>query len=225
MSTIVFMKILETAPSRYDKGIRILTLGKDHIIKTEIVNKYIHEKDYVLDIGTGTGLMAIACAQKGAKVLAFDASSKMLLIARERINKFKLQSNITLDELGVMETDSHIKPLTFDVVIACLVFSELSSKEQEFTLQQCNRVLKEGGILIIEDMTSPKALWKRLLHFFIRLPLSIITYIIAQSLPKTLKNFEDKLTDYGFKIEEKKDFLLDSLFLIVAKKVKEYDKA
>jgi len=28
MSTYILMKILETAPGRYDKGIRILTLGR-----------------------------------------------------------------------------------------------------------------------------------------------------------------------------------------------------
>lgn len=67
MSTYILMKILESAPSRYDKGICILTLGRldkayDHL------TSYIKKGQRVIDLGCGTGALTLRAAQKGAKV-------------------------------------------------------------------------------------------------------------------------------------------------------------
>jgi len=80
----IFMKVLESSPSRYDRGIRILTFGKDFEIKKKIVSDYVSKGDYVLDVGVGTGTLAVLCARKGAYVFGFDVSSKMLEVAREK---------------------------------------------------------------------------------------------------------------------------------------------
>ena len=219
MSTSVFMKILETSPRRYDRGIRIITLGKDLMIKKKIVSEYISEGTYVLDIGVGTGTLAILCAQKGAKVLGFDKSQKMLDIASERVKEAKLENMITLKEMSVTEMNTHLEENSFDVVLATFVFSELSELEQKFALRESYRVLKPNGKLIIEDEVKPRSFWKRVVHSIIRLPLSIITYAIAQSLTKPLVDIERKMIEAGFEIENSNSFFYDSLLLIIGKKV------
>jgi len=86
MST-AFMKILESAPERYDAGINILTLGRLGCLKQDIVNEFIAKDDKVLELGCGTGSLAILCARKGAEVTGIDLSPKMLAIAHRKINK------------------------------------------------------------------------------------------------------------------------------------------
>ena len=63
----VLMKILESAPYRYDKGIRILTLGKIDKAYDRLTER-IKKNDKVLDIGCGTGMLTIRAAMKGATV-------------------------------------------------------------------------------------------------------------------------------------------------------------
>ena len=41
MATSVFMKLLESTPSRYDRGIKFLTWGAHQKILREISTKYI----------------------------------------------------------------------------------------------------------------------------------------------------------------------------------------
>ena len=57
MFSYIFMKILESRPSRYDKGINILTGGHAKRVKREIVDEWIKPGLEVLDIGCGTGEM------------------------------------------------------------------------------------------------------------------------------------------------------------------------
>jgi demethylmenaquinone methyltransferase/2-methoxy-6-polyprenyl-1,4-benzoquinol methylase len=213
------MKILESSPSRYDMGIRILTFGMDMEVKKKIVSEYISEGDHVLDIGVGTGTLAVLCAQKGAYVFGFDISSKMLEIARKKVKSAGLEEKVHLEEMSVVEMDTHLKENSFDVVVAALVFSELSETEQIFTLKQCYRVLKPNGRLIIEDEVKPKSLRKKIAYYIVHLPLALITYIISQSLTKPVKGIEKKLSEAGFEIESCFKFFCDSLILIVARKV------
>ena len=212
------MKLLETAPNRYDRGIRLITFGRDLKVKKLIVNRYISEKDYVLDIGTGTGTLAALCAEKGAKVFAFDKSEKMLSIAKEKVKRLNLGDRVTLETMSVVEMDKRFEDETFDKVVAALIFSELSEPELDYALKQIQRVLKKGGLLIVEDEVRPSNFFKKLLFYIIRIPLKIITYIVSQSTTKPVKNIEVKLEKFDFKIIDKKLFFLDSLMLLVARK-------
>jgi len=45
MASYVFMKILESAPERYDMGINMLSLGQSQKIQQEIVKNYINAGD------------------------------------------------------------------------------------------------------------------------------------------------------------------------------------
>lgn len=102
MSTYILMKILESSPSRYDKGIHILTLGRLNKAY-ERLTSYIRKGDKVLDIGCGTGALTLRAAQKDARVKGIDINPQMLEIAQKRINKANLTQNVELSEMGVKE--------------------------------------------------------------------------------------------------------------------------
>ena len=118
----VFMKILESAPRRYDSGINVLSLGWVERIKSEIAQNYISPGDNVLEIGCGTGSLAILCAEKGARALGFDSSPHMLNIARKKVEDKGLTEQIALMEMGVVEMDRTFVDGEFDKVVSTLVF-------------------------------------------------------------------------------------------------------
>ena len=82
MSTYVLMKILESAPSRYDLGIKIITLGRINRVYDRLV-KSIKPGYSVLDIGCGTGNLTVRILRKGAKVVAIDVNPDMIKIAKK----------------------------------------------------------------------------------------------------------------------------------------------
>lgn len=216
MSTTVFMKLLESTPGRYDRGIKLLTWGAHQQILREISTHFISENDQVLDIGIGTATLAILCAKKGAYVMGIDISPKMLSLAKQKVEDVNLTSRIDIQEMSAIEMDTHIPDQSYDKIVATLVFSELTEAEQQFTLKQCHRILKKGGLLIIEDEVKPSSWLKKAVHFLIRLPLALLTYLIAQVTTTPLKHIEQKLTEAQFKIELTSNYFLNSLVLIVA---------
>lgn len=171
MSIYILMKILESAPSIYDQGIRILTLGKlDKIYKH--LTSCIKKGQKVLDLGCGTGALTLRAEQKGAKVKGIDINPQMLEIAQKQAIKKNLIQNIELCEMGVAELGSE-ESESYNVVISGLCFSELSEDELIYTLKEVKRILKPGGFLLIADEVRPKSISKRILNGIIRYPLII----------------------------------------------------
>lgn len=82
------MKILESAPNRYDRGIYILTLGKLDKIYNRLTS-YVKKGQKVLDLGCGTGALTLKAVQKGAKVKGIDINLQMLEIAEKKAKKIK----------------------------------------------------------------------------------------------------------------------------------------
>jgi ubiquinone/menaquinone biosynthesis C-methylase UbiE len=218
MASYVFMKVLESSARRYDAGINILSLGQSEGVKREIVKNYITVGDKVLEIGCGTGTLAILCAEKSASVTGFDVSSEMVDIARKKIEESNLTGRIELKHMGAVEMDKAFDDETFHKVVSTLFLSELYSDEQKYVLREAHRVLKHGGLIIIADEIKPQSLAERILQLLIRIPLVAITYILTQTSTRPLKDVGDLLADTGFEIIYQKKSRLDFFGLYVARK-------
>lgn len=214
-----YMKSLEKKAEKYDKGIKILTLGRLPKIKQYIVDNYLKKDEILLDVGMGTGTFAILCAKKGLNVVGIDFSEKMLDIARKNIEKEDLTETIEIVKMPVIELDEKFADNSFDKVTAILVFSELYFKEQEFCLNQIFRILKENGEFILIDEVKPKIFWRKVLYFIIRIPLALITFIKAHVSTKSLEDIKKRLQNHSFIIIEERLYLLDSLKIIRSKKI------
>ena len=214
----VYMKSLEKKAEKYDRGIRILTFGKLPKIKQEIAENYVQLNDTLLDIGMGTGTFTILCAKRGAKVTGIDFSEKMLKVAQENIKNEGVNENIQIIKMPIINLDKEFMDNSFDTITAILCFSELYSKEQDFALDQIFRMLKDDGQLILVDEVKPKKFGKKLLYFFIKIPLVFINFLKAHISTNPLKSLEEKFEVHKFVIIEQKLYLLDSLILIRLKK-------
>ncbi len=214
-----FMKILESAPERYDAGIDILTLGRLRQLKQDIVNEFIAKGDKVLELGCGTGSLAILCAAKGAEVTGIDLSPKMLAIARRKLKKAGLTEKIKLLRMSAMDMDTTFDDNSFNVITSTLVFSEMSREEMRYVLNQCHRVLKANGSLIIADEIMPQNPLAKFLVFLFRLPFSVIAYIFTQTTTRAVAKLDEDLRQAGFSIIKTKSYLLGTMRLFQARKV------
>jgi ubiquinone/menaquinone biosynthesis C-methylase UbiE len=199
MSTYILMKILESAPGRYDSGIRLLTFGRLDKAYDRLTVR-ITRGQKVLDIGCGTGALTIRAAQKGAKVKGIDVDAQMLELAQKRANEARLEESIELYETGVAELGNE-DANSYDVIMSGLCFSELTDDELNYALQEAKRILKPGGLLLIADEVRPGHIAKRLFSVLFRIPLLLITYLITQTTTHEISGLPEKIRAAGFIME------------------------
>ena len=198
MSTYVLMRILESAPRRYDLGIRLLTLARLDKAYDRLAG-HIERGQQVLDLGCGTGALTLRAAQRGAKVRGIDINARMLEIALTRVQKAKLTEVVDLVEMGVAELDGE-EAQRYDAVMSGLCLSELSENEVTYTLKEVVRILRPGGLLLIADEIRPQGFAKRLIHSLIRVPFTALAYVISQQTTHPASSLPEKLRDAGLSI-------------------------
>ncbi len=213
---MILMKILESAPKRYDRGIRILTLGRLERTYDRLMSS-VQKGQKVLDIGCGTGALTFRAAQKGAYVKGIDINSQMLEIAREKAEKMDLESCTEFREMGISELDEE-KAAIFDVVTSGLCFSELSEDEIDFALKQIKRILKENGLLLVVDEVLPPGIFRKIIHWMIKAPLLVITYLLTQTRTRAAVHLPEKISHLGFRIESLRMNKLQDFIELTARK-------
>ena len=221
MFSYIYMKILESAPRRYDRGINLLSLGQAGRTIDAIVSSYVQEGMKVLDMGCGTGTLAVKAAKKGAEVVGIDISEEMLSVAAEKVQAEGLEESVELVNIGVLEMDDRFDEGSFDCVVSTLVLSELSRDERAFALRECRRVLKDDGTLVIADETRPGDAARKALYYLVRAPLALATYTFAQTGTMAVPDLEGLLRASGLEVEESRKSMLDAFTLVAAGKGEE----
>lgn len=197
MSSSVFMKVLESAPHRYDRGILLITRGRIREVYLKIAEMLAGPGKRILDIGCGTGNVSLACAERGARVLGIEINAEMLEVARSKAKAAGLEGRIELLELGVAEMSGRIEG-GFDAAVACLTFSELTTDEQTYTLSAVHKLLKPGGVVMIADESLPDGALERLVHRLGRFPAAASAYVVTQTTTHPLGDVTGQLRNAGF---------------------------
>ena len=100
----------------------------------------IRQGETVLDVGTGTGVVAITAARAGAQVSALDLTPELLAVARENA------AIAQCGEVAWTEGDAEQLPYpdaSFDVVLS--QFGHMFAPRPDLAIAQMRRVLKPGG--------------------------------------------------------------------------------
>lgn len=106
----------------------------------------------VLDVGTGTGLLAHLLAELGHSATGLDQSDAMLETAQSQAGARNLAGDFVLGDAAALR----FEPETFDAVTARYTLSVLA--DPAAALAQWQRVLKPGGrVLIVEDDRQSEA--------------------------------------------------------------------
>ena len=219
MFSYIFMKLLESRPRSYDRLMNKASRGRVLSAKRTVAAELI-ATDRVLDIGCGTGELAVMLATQGARVDGFDINPKMIKIARARILTENLESDLTVRHMGVDGMDG-VATSIYDGVVSTLVFSELSDDERRFAYKHAVRVLKPNGLIVIADEVVPRKTINKLFHTIIRVPMLFATYLVSRTTTRPLSNLSEELAAAGFTIEKEIRSHGDSFAIVVGRLTQE----
>lgn len=212
----VFMKWLETSPTDYERGIALLTLGRIRQIHERIAG-LLKPGGRVLEVGCGSGALTLRCARRGAQITAIDISPRMLAVARRRTSAAGLAEQIQWHLMDAASATEQFEPHSFDAIVMSLILSELDRDELRYVLAGCRRLLAGGGKLIIADEVVPRALPTRLLFWFVRTPLTVLTWLLTRTTTHVLRDYAALLKEAGFDSQVERTYLGGSLIVFVAR--------
>jgi ubiquinone/menaquinone biosynthesis C-methylase UbiE len=105
--------------------------------------------DVVVDLGSGTGLLALAFASRSSRVWAIDSSAAM----NEYLDVKAASAGLTnLETVRASVISLPLVDGTADLVVSNYCLHELDDRDKELALAEAMRVLKPGGRLLIADM-------------------------------------------------------------------------
>ena len=162
---------------RYDKEIRTWSLYTSRSI-VSAVKRWGISSGKALDIGTGTGWLAIGFAQglPGVHVVGLDLSDVVLKLARENAQESGVSSRVSFEKGDAQ--DMPFEDDTFDLVISSNTLHLLKNPVGMF--DEIQRVLKPGGRFLVSDFRRS---WLGILTEHVRAAYSVkeVTDLLRQS--------------------------------------------
>lgn len=128
---------------------------RDRAIKRRVVARAaIAGSERVLDVGCGTGTLAIAAARAApdVRVTGLDADSSILARARKKT----VESGLEIEFDQGMSTTLPYPDASFDLVLSTLFFHHLPDDAKHRTAAELVRVLRPGGRLVVGDLGRPQ---------------------------------------------------------------------
>lgn len=106
----------------------------------------------ILELGVGTGRLALPLVDRGHQVIGMDASVEMLEVLDTKRRRCAAPERL-LGVLGDVADADMWPPGPFDAVVAAfnLVGNLLDPREQEAVLRCAAKVLAPGGVLLVES--------------------------------------------------------------------------
>lgn len=140
----------------YDIFVNFLLLGQQRRFRESMLTlAHIQPGEKVLDVGCGTGTLAIMAKQRShasVQIHGQDAAPEMIERARQKARR----SGVDVDfKPGLAEAIS-FPDNTFDLVMNSLMVHHLPGDLKSKAFAEMYRVLKPGGRLLIIDFEPPK---------------------------------------------------------------------
>lgn len=200
--------------SLYDRWLRLITLGRDQAVRRAVM-RHVRPGQTLLDVGCGTGTLAIMAATAGARVVAIDRSPAMLTVARRKAAR----AGVTID---LRPGDAAFPPIgrsRFDVVTATFVLGELSSDLATMAVRRLASAARPGGLVVIADEVPAPSPILRLLATLPRAVLAVLSFVALQQLsPSRHHPWRALLAEAGLTIEDELHLAAGTLIVLVARR-------
>jgi demethylmenaquinone methyltransferase/2-methoxy-6-polyprenyl-1,4-benzoquinol methylase len=149
----------------YDRVGAALSFGQDPLWRRFLVSRLPADGGRVLDVATGTGLVAAELARRGFTVTGVDQSTEMLVRARTRFG----------DEVELVEASAEALPFTdgsFDHLTVTYLLRYVA--DPGATLAELARVVRPGGVIASLEFGVPGGVARPAWELYVRagLPLA-----------------------------------------------------
>jgi demethylmenaquinone methyltransferase/2-methoxy-6-polyprenyl-1,4-benzoquinol methylase len=148
----------------YDRVGAVLSFGQDPLWRRFLVSRLPRDGGHVLDVATGTGLVAAELVRRGFRVTGVDQSAEMLARARERFG----------DGVDLVEASAERLPFpnaTFDHLTVTYLLRYVD--DPGATLAELARVVRPGGIIASLEFGVPGALARPAWELYVRVGLPV----------------------------------------------------
>ena len=153
----------------YDRVGAVLSFGQDPRWRRFLVSRIPPDAGHVLDVATGTGLVAAELLRRGFRVTGLDQSAEMLAVARRR-----LENRVELVEAPAESmpfADESFDHLTFTYLLRYV-------DDPGATLAELARVVRPGGVVASLEFGVPRGLARPLWELYVRLALPLAGRIL-----------------------------------------------
>ena len=166
------VRLFHGLPDHYDRVGSVMSFGQDPRWRRALVDVVDPRAGMrILDVATGTGMVAFALAARGAEVVGLDQSEAMLGAARARLERTPALAGRMAFVAGEAEAlpfaDGEFDALSFTYLLRYV-------DDRAATMRELARVVKPGGRIGMVEFGVPgdpalRALWR--IHTRLGLPL------------------------------------------------------
>jgi demethylmenaquinone methyltransferase/2-methoxy-6-polyprenyl-1,4-benzoquinol methylase len=171
----------------YDRVGAALSLGQDPLWRRFLVSRIPADGGHVLDVATGTGLVAAELLRRGYTVTGVDQSSQMLERARQRFG-----SRIELVEASAESLpfdDAPFDHLTFTYLLRYV-------DDPGATLRELARVVRPGGVVASLEFGVPGRLARPAWELYVRAGLPLAGRALRNGWREVGEFLGDSIRDY-----------------------------
>jgi demethylmenaquinone methyltransferase/2-methoxy-6-polyprenyl-1,4-benzoquinol methylase len=157
------LELFAGLPDAYDRMGALLSFGQDPRWRRALLDALDPRPGQrVLDVATGTGLVAFGLAQRGAEVIGLDQSERMLAGARRRLAGYPELAPLISFVHGEAERlpfgDDQFDAVSFTYLLRYV-------DDRAATMRELARVLTPGGRIAMVEFAVPhspalRALWR-----------------------------------------------------------------
>jgi demethylmenaquinone methyltransferase/2-methoxy-6-polyprenyl-1,4-benzoquinol methylase len=170
----------------YDRVGAALSLGQDPLWRRFLVSR-LPPGGHVLDVATGTGLVAAELLRRGFEVTGVDQSPEMLAVARRRFG----------DTVELIEAAADALPFadgTFDHLTCTYLLRYVVNPEA--TLAELARVVRPGGTVASLEFGLPRGLARPLWEAYVRAGLPVAGRVLRQGWREVGEFLGDSIRAY-----------------------------
>jgi demethylmenaquinone methyltransferase / 2-methoxy-6-polyprenyl-1,4-benzoquinol methylase len=195
------LQLFQGLPDHYDRVGAVMSFGQDPRWRRALVDAIAPAEGMrILDVATGTGMVAFALAARGATVVGLDQSEAMLGAARARLRRTPQLA----ERLSFIAGEAEALPFD-DAEFDALSFTYLLRyvDDPAATMRELARVLRPRGRIAMVEFGVPGDLWLRALwriHTRAGLPLlgravSRDWYEVGRFLGPSIEQFHAAIPD------------------------------
>lgn len=187
MPSVDARKLFAPLGPTYDRVGATLSFGQDPRWRRFLVTRLPRDGGHVLDVATGTGLVAAELVRRGFRVTGVDQSGEMLARARQRFG----------GSVELVESPAESLPFadaSFDHVTVTYLLRYVD--DPGATLAELARVVRPGGTLASLEFGVPRGLARPAWELYVRAGLPIAGRVLRNGWREVGDFLGDSIRDY-----------------------------